>query len=170
MKKVILLAVVIFMGALIYNNYPEQKLPENTEVDLLVVKKSDNKLMAYADGKLLKTYQVSLGASPMGHKEFEGDEKTPEGVYTINAKNDKSGYHKNLGVSYPNKNDIAHAKSIAKPPGGDIKIHGIRNGLGIISKFQRLINWTNGCIALTNDEVDELYASVKVGTRIEIRP
>ncbi len=170
MKKVILLAVVILVGALIYNNYPEQKLPENTEVDLLVVKKSDNKLMAYADGKLLKTYQISLGASPMGHKEFEGDEKTPEGVYAINAKNDKSGYHKNLGVSYPNENDIAHAKSIGKPPGGDIKIHGIRNGLGIISKFQRLINWTNGCIALTNTEVDELYASVKVGTRIEIRP
>lgn len=170
MKKVILLAVVILVGVLIYNNYPEQKLPENTEVDLLVVKKSDNKLMAYANGKLLKTYQISLGDSPMGHKEFEGDEKTPEGVYTINAKNDKSGYHKNLGVSYPNENDIAHAKSIGKPPGGDIKIHGIRNGLGIISKFQRLINWTNGCIALTNNEVDELYASVKIGTRIEIKP
>jgi len=103
MKKVILLAVVILAGGLIYNNYPEQKLPENTGVDLLVVKKSDNKLMAYADGELLKTYQISIGASPMGHKEFEGDEKTPEGVYTINAKNAKNGYHKNLGVSYPNE-------------------------------------------------------------------
>ncbi|MFD2287114.1 L,D-transpeptidase family protein [Pedobacter petrophilus] len=169
-KKVILITVIILVVALIYNNYPEQKLPENSKVDLLVVKKSENKLMAYADGQLLKTYQISLGDSPMGHKEFEGDEKTPEGVYTINAKNDKSGYHKNLGVSYPNEKDIAHAKSIGKPPGGDIKIHGIRNGLGIINKFQRLINWTNGCIALTNSEVDELYASVKIGTKIEIKP
>ena len=148
----------------------KQKLPANSQVDLLVVQKSQNEMMAYADGKLLKTYQVSFGDAPLGHKEFEGDEKTPEGVYTINAKNDKSGYHKNLGISYPNEKDIDHAKSLGVSPGGDIKIHGIRNGLGMINKFQRLINWTNGCIALTNSEIDELYTSVKIGTRIEIKP
>ncbi|MEO5909344.1 MAG: L,D-transpeptidase family protein [Pelobium sp.] len=169
-KAIILLTILIVAIVLIYNYYPEQKLPENSEVDLLVVHKSENKLMAYADGKLLKTYQISLGDAPIGHKEFEGDEKTPEGIYTINAKNDKSGYHKNLGVSYPNEKDIEHSKLIGKAPGGDIKIHGLKNGLGIINKFQRLKNWTNGCIALTNSEVDELFASVKIGTRIEIKP
>ena len=91
-------------------------------------------------------------------------------MYTINAKNDKSGYHKNLGISYPNKTDIAHAKLLGKSPGGDVKIHALKNGLGAINKFQRLINWTNGCIALTNSEVDELYASVSIGTKIEIKP
>lgn len=170
MKKITLMAVVLIIVGLIYNYYPEQKLPKNSQLDLLIVQKSEHKMMAYADGKLLKTYQVSFGDSPVGHKEFEGDEKTPEGIYTINAKNNKSGYHKNLGVSYPNEKDIAHAKLIGKSPGGDIKIHGIRNGLGAIDKFQRLVNWTNGCIALTNSEVDELYASVKIGTKIEIKP
>ena len=170
MKKIILIAVVAIAFGLIYNYYPEQKLPADSQVDLLVVQKSKHQMMAYSEGKLLKTYQISLGDAPVGHKEFEGDEKTPEGFYTINAKNDKSGYHKNLGVSYPNVNDIDHAKALGLSPGGDIKIHGIRNGLGIINKFQRLFNWTNGCIALTNSEVDELYSSVKIGTSIEIQP
>ncbi len=170
MRKIILIDIVLLALGLIWNYYPEQKLPANSQVDLLVVQKSQNKMMAYADGKLLKSYQVSFGDAPVGHKEFEGDEKTPEGVYTINAKNDKSGYHKNLGISYPNDQDIDHAKSLGVSPGGDIKIHGIRNGLGVINKFQRLINWTNGCIALTNSEIDELYSSVKIGTRIEIKP
>ena len=161
--------VAITFG-LLYNYYPEQKLPADIQVDLLVVEKSKHIMMAYSAGKLLKTYQISLGDAPVGHKEFEGDEKTPEGFYTINAKNDKSGYHKNLGVSYPNANDVAHAKALGLSPGGDIKIHGIRNGLGIINKFQRLFNWTNGCIAVTNSEVDELYESVKIGSSIEIQP
>lgn len=171
MKKIIIIIDLVLLAiVLIYNYYPQPHLSANANVDSLVVEKSKNKMMAYADGQLLKTYQVSFGDAPIGHKEFEGDEKTPEGIYTINAKNDKSGYHKNLGISYPNEKDIAHAKSIGKPPGGDIKIHGIRNGLGVINKFQRFINWTNGCIALTNSEINELYASVKIGTTIEVKP
>ena len=170
MKKLIGIAIIVIIIAMVYNFYPEPKLPANANVDLLVVDKAANRMMAYGNGKLLKTYKVSLGDAPKGHKEFEGDEKTPEGFYTINAKNDKSGYHKNLGVSYPNEQDIAHAKSIGKSPGGDIKIHGIRNGTGVVNKFQRLINWTNGCVAVTNSEIDELYAAVKIGTKIEIEP
>ena len=170
MKKTFLIAVVLVGCALIYNYIPEQKLPADSKVDLLVVHKSQHELMAYSKGKLLKTYQIALGDAPVGHKEFEGDEKTPEGFYIIDAKNDKSGYHKNLGISYPNEKDRAHAKMLGISPGGDIKIHGIRNGLGIIDKFQRFINWTNGCIALTNSEINELYASVAVGTTIEIQP
>ncbi|SDG62206.1 L,D-transpeptidase catalytic domain [Pedobacter terrae] len=171
MKKIILFIISFFIiGAAIYNLYPEQKLPTNTEIDYIIVKKSDRQLLAYAKHKLIKTYKISLGDSPVGHKEFEGDEKTPEGFYIINAKNPNSGYHKNLGVSYPNKEDIAKAKALDKLPGGDIKIHGIRNKLGFIGKFQRFFDWTNGCMALTNNEVDELFYAVNIGTKIEIRP
>ena len=163
-------AALCIAGVLIYNVYPEPKLPAAATIDSLVVYKSKKQLLAYSTGKLMKTYQISLGASPQGHKAYEGDQKTPEGRYTINAKNAKSGYHKNLGVSYPNEQDIAHAKTLGKAPGGDIKIHGLRNGVGAIHKLQRLYNWTNGCMALTNDEIDELYASVKLGTPINIKP
>nr|WP_276899689.1 L,D-transpeptidase family protein [Pedobacter kyonggii] len=171
MKKVILFTILLLViAATIYNLYPEQKLPSNTEIDYIIVKKSNRQLLAYSKQKLIKTYQISLGDSPVGHKEFEGDEKTPEGVYVINAKNPNSSYHKNLGVSYPNKKDIAKAKLLSKDPGGDIKIHGIRNNLGFIGKFQRFFDWTNGCMALTNNEVDELFYAVNIGTKIEIRP
>ncbi|TCD17080.1 hypothetical protein EZ456_23550 [Pedobacter psychrodurus] len=171
MKKIIFFIILFFItGAVIYNLYPEKKLPTNAEIDYIIVKKSNRQLLAYSKQILIKTYQISLGDSPVGHKEFEGDEKTPEGVYIINAKNPHSGYHKNLGVSYPNEKDIAKAKTLNKLPGGDIKIHGVRNKLGFIGKFQRLFDWTNGCMALTNNEVDELYYAVNIGTKIEIRP
>ena len=96
--------------------------------------------------------------------------KTPEGRYIINARNPNSGYHKNLGVSYPNETDKVNAEKLGKPAGGDIKIHGLRNGRGYIGKFHHLKDWTAGCIAVTNDEVDELYAAVKPNAVIEIRP
>lgn len=171
MKKIIVFAILLVIAAAaIYNLYPEKKLPGNTEIDYIVVKKSSRRLLAYSKQKLIKTYEISLGDHPTGHKVFEGDEKTPEGIYTINAKNPNSGYHKNLGVSYPNAKDIATAKLLGKDPGGDIKIHGIRNHIGFIGKFQRLFDWTNGCMALTNTEIDELFTAVKIGTKIEIRP
>ena len=89
-------------------------------------------------------------------------------IYYINDKNPKSGYHLNLGVSYPNKYDRIYAKKIHKKPGGLIKIHGLRNRLGFIGKFHRFFDWTLGCIALTNEEVEELYTNVPIGTKIEI--
>src|SRR5690606_135040 len=101
---------------------------------------------AYHNGQLIKTYTISLGANPAGDKEYEGDKRTPEGEYTINDRNANSGYFKNLGVSHPNEADIAEAKKRGLSPGGDIKIHGIRNGLGFIGKFHRLFDWTAGCI------------------------
>jgi len=164
------LALLLFIALVIYNYFPEQRLPANSNIDSLTVNKSKHQLLVYSEGKLLKSYSVSFGDNPIGHKEFEGDEKTPEGLYTINAKNDKSGYHKNLGISYPNAKDIAHAREIGKPAGGDIKIHALKNKLGFINKLQRWVNWTNGCIAVTNSEMDELYAAVKIGTHITINP
>ncbi|MBF8963002.1 L,D-transpeptidase family protein [Pontibacter sp. FD36] len=171
-KKIIsFIAVAAFIGASVYYFYPEQKLPAGTKIDKLLVLKSERKLLAYADGQLIKTYTIALGRSPVGHKEYEGDKKTPQGLYTINDKNPNSAYHKNLGISYPNTDDIKHARTLGKSPGGAIKIHGLQNGTGFISKFHRFFNsWTLGCIAVTDEEMDELYDAVPIGTPIEIRP
>ena len=173
MKKKLLLALPIlflFVGLSIYNRIPEERLPANIRIDKLIVHKAQRQLLAYSNDTLIKSYEISLGGEPIGDKECEGDNKTPEGIYTINDKNPNSGYHKNLGISYPNASDIEHAKQIGKPVGGDIKIHGIRNFMWFIGKYHRLYDWTLGCIAVTDEEIDELYDAVSIGTTIEIKP
>ena len=170
-RKFIGLTVCLaLVGLTTYYFYPEDKLPVNAQVDNIVVYKSKRQMLIYSNGQLLRTYKISLGRQPIGAKEFEGDKKTPEGVYFIDDKNPNSGYHKNLGVSYPDKADKENAKRLGKPPGSDIKIHGIRNRMGFIGKFHRWFDWTLGCIAVTNAEIDELFKTVKIGTRIEINP
>jgi murein L,D-transpeptidase YafK len=171
MKKwtILIMGLLILIGT-VYYFLPEDRLPDNQRIDKIVVRKSERIMEAYAGGKLIKTYHISLGQNPTGDKEFEGDKRTPEGQYTINNKNPRSAYHKNLGISYPNAVDIEEAKRRHLEPGGEIKIHGIRNGFGFIGKFQRIIDWTAGCIAFTNEEIDELYDSVEIGTPITIEP
>ena len=169
-KRLSTILFTAFAGAALYYFYPESKLPAGTTIDKLVVLKSERKLLAYSDGRLIKTYTIALGRNPEGDKECEGDKKTPEGSYTINGKNSNSAYHKNLGISYHNADDIRHARSLGKSPGGDIKIHGLRNGTGFIYKFHRLFDWTLGCMAVTDAEMDELYGAVPIGTPIEIKP
>lgn len=170
LKIIFAMVVILFSSLTIYNLYPENRLPSNVKIDHLIVFKSKRQLLAYADGKLLKTYKISIGLQPNGDKEFQGDNRTPEGTYLINDKNPNSICHKNLGISYPNNDDIKHAKRLGKPAGGDIKIHGLPNGLGFISKFHRWFGFTNGCLMVTNKEVDELYNAVKIGSQIEIKP
>lgn len=172
MTKTILLLtlILLLLGLVVYYFYPEKKLPEGIKIDELIVYKSKRQLQAFSDGQLVKTYKISLGRNPVGHKEFEGDKKTPEGVYLIYDKNPNSGYHKNLGISYPNEKDKEHASALGKSAGGDIKIHGLRNGTGCIGKLHRWRDWTAGCIALTNKEIDELYNATTIGARIEILP
>ena len=170
-RKIIRLTIFLTIaGLLTYYFYPENKLPNNIQIDNIIVCKSKREMSVYSNGELLKTYKISLGRQPIGHKEFEGDKKTPEGIYSINDKNPNSGYHKNLGISYPDKNDMENAKQFGKSAGGNIKIHGFRNGIGFVGKFHRWFDWTLGCIAVTNKEIDELYSAVKIGTRIEIKP
>lgn len=140
------------------------------KIDYLEVDKSERKLFAYYQNKLIKTYKIALGGNPKGHKQFEGDQKTPEGIYSIESKNPNSDYHKNLGVSYPNEQDIKFAKAHGKSPGGAIKIHGLPIGWGGLGKYHYLKDWTLGCIAVNNDEIDELYKAVKIGTKIKIKP
>lgn len=146
-------------------------LDKGVVIDKLIVYKSKREMQAYAGDVLVKTYPIALGKNPIGHKEYEGDKKTPEGIYYINDRNPNSGYHKNLGISYPNEADRAHAARLGKPAGGDIKIHGIRNGHGErIGASHLLKDWTDGCIAVTDPEIDELFVHVKHGAMIDIRP
>ncbi len=127
-------------------------------------------MSVYSKKGLIKTYTVAIGQNPVGKKQYEGDKKTPEGNYIIFDKNPNSKYHKNLGISYPNEADKATAKRLGKPPGGDVKIHGCNNKQTFIGKFQRWSDWTWGCVAVTNDEIDELYEHVSVGTPVTIMP
>lgn len=162
-KKIFLSIFLLIFGLIIYYFFPEKKLPPNTQINKLVVYKSKRQLLAYSNGQFIKTYKISLGKNPFEKKEIDGDNKTPEGNYTINDKNANSNFHKNLGISYPNKEDKANAKRIGKEAGSDIKIHGLHNKLGFISKFHRWYDWTSGCIALTDGEIDELFKAVKMG-------
>lgn len=146
-------------------------LSSDIQIDKLIVYKSKREMQAYANGKLVKTYPIALGLNPIGHKQFEGDKKTPEGIYYINDRNANSAYHKNLGISYPNQKDKAFAQSQGKSAGGDIKIHGIKNGYGkVIGEKHLLKDWTDGCIAVTDREMDELFTAVKHNAMIDIRP
>ncbi len=147
----------------------DQPLPQ-LNIDRLVVFKAKRQMWVYHGEQLVKIYPIALGFNPIDHKQFEGDGKTPEGVYRINERNPNSSYHKNLGISYPNEADKAYAVSQGKSPGGLIKIHGLRNGSGSIGRLHLLKDWTHGCIAVTNQEIDELYQNVVHNAEIAIHP
>jgi murein L,D-transpeptidase YafK len=161
--------ILIIAGLMVYYLIPSGRIPQGVWIDRIVVHKSEHRLDAYSHNQLVVSYRIAIGKKESGAKQYEGDLRTPEGLYTINDRNPNSLYHKNLGISYPNAHDAAVAKELNKPPGGDIKIHGLKNGRGYIGKFHRWTDWTNGCIALTNAEVDELYEHTPLGTPIEIR-
>lgn len=135
--------------------------PEVTQVQ---VHKADRKMYLFHNDKVLKAYDIGLGFAPVGHKQFEGDGKTPEGQYFISHKNPDSQYHLSLGISYPNEADIAFAEAEGKSPGGDIFIHGGPNTR--VSKR----DWTWGCVALTDKEIEIVYSMVKPGTPVFILP
>lgn len=138
------------------------------KADRILVDKSDRTLTLYRDGKEIHRYPaIRFGDQPVGHKQFEGDEKTPEGRYTIDGRNPKSAYHLSLRISYPNAADTAYAKSKGKSAGGDIFIHGQPNAwLGPTLAS----DWTDGCIALSNEEIRLLWKQVDDGTAITIQP
>ncbi len=146
---------------------PSYHIPDNS-ISKIVVYKSEHKLELRCDDRLIKTYSVALGKNPVGHKQRQGDNKTPEGIYKISGKNPNSRFHKSLKVSYPNEKDIICAKNNCVDPGGDIMIHGLHKTFAWIGKAHLARDWTQGCIAVTNDEMDEIYRTVKVGATIEI--
>jgi murein L,D-transpeptidase YafK len=141
-----------------------------TAADKILIEKNARRLTLYAKGHPVKMYKVSLGRNPKGPKEREGDNKTPEGIYTIDSRNINSGYHLALHISYPNETDEQRAKSQGVSPGGNIMIHGIKNGFGWFGRFHTSIDWTQGCIAVTDEEIEEIDKLVPNGTAVEIRP
>jgi murein L,D-transpeptidase YafK len=141
-----------------------------TNVDRIVIEKSKRTLALMDGAKIVKTYKVALGGQPVGAKDRQGDHKTPEGVYAVDAKKANSQFYKALHISYPSKTDREHARKLGVSPGGDVEIHGLGVKWGWIGAKHRLTDWTDGCIAVTNEEIDEIYPIVKVGTLVEIRP
>jgi murein L,D-transpeptidase YafK len=171
MKKYLLFIISITLfSATIYYFYKDTEIQNGIKIDKIVVYKSQRALLAYSNGVLIKKFKISIGKNPIGKKEIKDDFKTPEGKYFISMKGPHPLYHKYLYVSYPNKSDILHAKALNKNPGGEILIHGIHKKYVYAGKFHRLVDWTKGCMALTNNEIEDLYNAVNVNTPIEIYP
>lgn len=143
---------------------------EHIKADRILVEKSKRKLTLLREETVLKMYRIALGKNPVGPKVLQGDRKTPEGMYLIDYRNGESDYHLSLHISYPNADDIQRVKELSLSPGGDIMIHGIKKGFGWFGLLHRFFDWTDGCIAVTNSEIEEIWHLVPDGTPVEIRP
>ena len=145
-------------------------LRPSAKADKVVVLKSERKLLLMKGAEVLKTYRISLGGSPVGPKIRQGDQKTPEGQYVLDRRNAKSQFHKSIHISYPNAADLARAQRLGVSPGGNLFIHGLPNRVRWVAAGHRVRDWTDGCIAVTNAEMDEIWRAVADGTAIEIKP
>jgi murein L,D-transpeptidase YafK len=141
---------------------------ESTQADKVLVLKGERKLLLLKGDQVLKTYTVALGANPIGPKTTKGDSKTPEGTYVLDRHNPHSQYHRSIHISYPNADDMARAKKLHVPTGGDLFIHGLPNDFD--GPDQQYGDWTDGCIALTNSDIEEIWQRIPDGTPIQIKP
>jgi len=170
MRWIFLVAVAIFSSALANTQFPHSRPLDNAlKADRVIIYKSQRKLVLVNRYKIIKTYRVSLGSNPKGPKTREGDGRTPEGIYRIVGRNANSSFHLSLHLSYPDDDDRQQAQQYGVSPGGDIKIHGMKNGLGWLGFVHHLWDWTDGCIAVTNGQIREIWHSVPDGTMVEIR-
>lgn len=169
--KRILSTLIIFLLLIagLYAWLPARPFPPSS-IDRIVVIKSQHCMMLMHQDQIIKSYTVSLGRGSAAAKIREGDHRTPEGSYTIDWRNPQSRFHRSLHVSYPNSKDRQIAKDLGVAPGGDIMIHGVHHRLGWMGRFHRWVDWTDGCIAVTNSEMDQLWNAIPDGTSIEIRP
>ncbi len=140
------------------------------KADSILILKKDHLLELLSAGKVIRSYKVALGSGGLAPKDRQGDGRTPEGHYVIDNRNAASHYHKALHVSYPNPDDRRRAARLGVAPGGDIMIHGLPNGKGYIGAAHQIYDWTLGCIAVTDQEIDEIWTLVPTGTPVEIRP
>jgi murein L,D-transpeptidase YafK len=161
---------LLVTASLLQANTPASAVAEQKKVDLIVVEKSKHTMTLMSKGNALKTYHVALSTVPVGAKERAGDHKVPEGNYTIDEKKSASRFHLALHVSYPNAVDRARAKKLGVEPGGDIEIHGLEKKYAWLGSMHREKDWTDGCIAVTDAEIEEIYPLVAVGTAVEILP
>ena len=173
MKRRVIVLIFLFGAILIYFGVTELKsaiIRGTGNIDSIQVYKSKRKLMFFRNGDVSGEFRISLGFHPKGKKRFEKDGKTPEGLYEIDGKNPNSVAHKNLGISYPNQSDRSFASRAGQSAGGAIKIHGLLKKYRKLGKLHRFYDWTAGCIAVTDEEVDYLYENTAVGTPIRILP
>jgi murein L,D-transpeptidase YafK len=139
-------------------------------VDQVVVLKKQRTLQLLHGDRVIKSYRVALGGNPVGPKIKQGDGKTPEGTYVLDRRNAQSQFYKSIHISYPSADDRARARRLGVSPGGDIFLHGLGKKYGWVGSAHTMHDWTNGCVAVTNEEIDEIWKLVKDGTPIEIRP
>jgi murein L,D-transpeptidase YafK len=149
---------------------PTKPAGTNQIANRIVVMKSARTMTLEGNEHVLKTYKVALGGEPVGAKERQGDHKTPEGEYVVDAKNAQSQFYLALHLSYPNATDRARARKVGVSPGGDVEIHGLGKKYGWIGAHHRLRDWTDGCVAVTNEEIEEIFKMVPVGTPVELKP
>lgn len=164
---------VLLVGALVTAlQLPAADFPTTArdKADKVVVLKAERKLVLMNKDQVLKTYRISLGGNPVGAKTWRGDSKTPEGEYVLDRRNAKSQFYRSIHISYPNADDLARAKKLGVAPGGDVFIHGVPAGYGRSRKHTLPPDWTDGCIALRNREMDEIWRAVPDGTPIIIKP
>jgi len=167
---VLLVLVAGLLVALLCAHYELHPLSPDARADRILVEKSAHRLTLFRGKTPLKSYQIALGRSPIGQKQREGDYRTPEGIYAIDSRNRESTCYRALHVSYPSRGDRTRDARLGVAPGGDIMIHGIGNGYGWLGSFHRLFNWTSGCMAVTDEEMEEIWRAVPNGTPIEIKP
>jgi murein L,D-transpeptidase YafK len=171
-----LITLLLFTGSKGYARFDDNtslymvKLPDNLYIDSIAVHKLERELLIFSNNRLIKIYRVRLGVNPVGPKQVSGDFKTPEGLYHITYRNEYSLFHRSLGISYPNAHDVANAKRLGKSAGGDIMIHGLPNRDADVGMDRYQNDWTWGCIALRNMEIDEIFMRVEPGTPIMITP
>lgn len=167
MPNIILLLILIVITHL---TVADTKPTVGEQADRIVIEKAARKMVLYRGQNPIRTYRIALGGQPTGKKQCQGDNRTPEGEYIIDGRNRNSHYHWSLHVSYPNKADRERAKHIGCNPGGDIMIHGIANGYGWLGKKHTAHDWTLGCIAVTDKEIEEVWQLVPNGTPVVINP
>ena len=163
-------AVVALFAASLLLNAALPGLAAIEQADKVVVVKNERLLLLLKNGEVLKSYRIALGKQPVGQKSRAGDGKTPEGTYVLDQRNQNSKFYRALHISYPNGADVARARKQGVNPGGNIMIHGLPKGYEDLGDVHTSINWTKGCIAVSNAEIDEIWRLVPNGTPIEIRP
>ena len=167
-KTISLLAVVA--GLVFSLAAVSQETAKPLRADKILIDKSVRRMTLLWKGNPVRMYHIALGGAPAGKKQCRGDQKTPEGIYSITGRNPFSAYHRSLRVSYPNAEDIANARRLGCSPGGDIMIHGLPKGGRFSEKDHASTDWTLGCIAVTDSEIEEVWKAVPDGTAVEIRP
>ncbi|MEK0083867.1 L,D-transpeptidase family protein [Benzoatithermus flavus] len=163
-------AAAMLAGAALLHGSPSAGAGEVLKADKIVVVKSERRLYLLHGGEIIKSYRVALGRQPKGTKIYEGDGRTPEGVYRVAAFNPDSRFYRSIRVSYPNEADLTRARALGQSVGGNIMIHGLAPERRQFGSDHWLYNWTSGCIAVTDKEIDEIWQRVELGTPIEIRP